>query len=44
MSTLPDLQATAIATSVRFEDERLHVAMADGREISVPVAWYPRLA
>jgi hypothetical protein len=29
---------------VRFEDERLIVDLADGRTISVPVAWYPRLA
>lgn len=44
MSTLADLEATAIATAVRFETDRMLVTLADGREISVPVAWYPRLA
>ena len=44
MSTLADLEATAIATAVHFEVDRMLVALADGREISVPVDWYPRLA
>ena len=30
--------------TVRFEDDRLVVDLADGRTIAVPVAWYPRLA
>ena len=30
--------------NVRFTDERLEVALKDGRRISVPLAWYPRLA
>jgi hypothetical protein len=34
----------ALATSVRFTAERLHVALSDGREISVPVGRFPRLA
>jgi hypothetical protein len=38
------LETTAIAKSVRFEAERLLVMLTDGREISVPVGWYPRLA
>lgn len=28
---------------VRFEDERMSVDMADGRTITVPLSWYPRL-
>ncbi len=28
---------------VRFTKDTLHVALLDGRTISVPVAWYPRL-
>ena len=44
MSTLEDIEATAQACSVRFEGERLIVTLTDGREISVPLAWYPRLA
>lgn len=34
----------ALATSVRFAAERLHVALSDGREISVPIDRFPRLA
>lgn len=29
---------------VRFDDHRLIVDLMDGRTISVPLAWYPRLA
>jgi hypothetical protein len=28
---------------VRFDRERMHVLLRDGREISVPLWWYPRL-
>ncbi len=28
---------------VRVDDERLSVDLMDGRTISVPLAWYPRL-
>ena len=28
---------------VRFDDDRLIVDLKDGRTISVPLAWYPRL-
>lgn len=26
------------------DPERLHVLLADGREIAIPLAWFPRLA
>jgi hypothetical protein len=29
--------------SVEIDDEQLTVALMDGRTISVPLAWYPRL-
>jgi hypothetical protein len=29
--------------SVRLDDERLSVDLMDGRTITVPLAWYPRL-
>jgi len=32
------------ATQVRFSDARLIVSLADGRELSVPLSWFPRLA
>ena len=44
MSTLADIETTAIARSVRFESERMIVTLTDEREVSVPVAWYPRLS
>lgn len=31
------------ATSVWFSEDRMHVALDDGREISVPLEFYPRL-
>jgi hypothetical protein len=31
------------ARSVRFDDSSLWVDLADGRVISVPLAWFPRL-
>jgi len=32
------------AIDIAITDELLTVKLADGREISVPIAWYPRLA
>jgi hypothetical protein len=32
-----------LVRSVRIDDEQLSVALVDGRIISVPLAWYPRL-
>ena len=36
------LDATAIDVAVT--DERLVVTLADGRELSAPLAWFPRLS
>lgn len=36
-----DIQA--LATDVSCNNEALRVALADGREISVPLTWFPRL-
>ncbi|MBL8124380.1 MAG: DUF2442 domain-containing protein [Pyrinomonadaceae bacterium] len=36
-----DIQALAV--DVSCNNESLHVALADGREISVPLTWFPRL-
>jgi len=33
----------ASATDVYFDDKRLHVRLSDGREISAPLEWFPRL-
>ena len=32
-----------LAVNVRTNESSLIVALADGREISVPLAWFPRL-
>lgn len=34
---------TANAADVYFDAERIHVRLADGREISAPLTWFPRL-
>ena len=33
----------ALAASVHCDDEMLRVRLSDGREINVPVEWFPRL-
>jgi hypothetical protein len=33
----------ATATDVQVSDEALHVVLADGRELTAPLAWFPRL-
>ncbi len=35
--------ANPLAHSVSFTDVSLQVSLADGRDISVPMAWFPRL-
>jgi Protein of unknown function (DUF2442) len=37
MSFLPE------PVEVRFDEDNLWVALADGRTVGVPLAWYPRL-
>jgi len=34
---------TAQATHVYFDSGRIHVRLSDGREISAPLDWFPRL-
>jgi len=42
MSTL-GVRVDPLAIGVRFTKDSLHVALADGREISAPLEWFPRL-
>jgi Protein of unknown function (DUF2442) len=42
-SSITDLTIPA-ATAISVTDDTLTVDLADGRSISVPLAWYPRLA
>ncbi len=44
MTTSPIEHSPAFAQSVQVTDDTLSVKLADGRSISVPLAWYPRLA
>lgn len=44
MSTSSPTIEAAIAKAVRVTREALIVELHDGRTVSVPVAWYPRLA
>jgi hypothetical protein len=37
------LPATALAKSLAFDDEMMHVHFTDGRVLSVPLAWFPIL-
>jgi hypothetical protein len=43
MGTLA-LNADERVSSVEFTDDFLVVGLKDGRQISVPIEWYPRLA
>jgi hypothetical protein len=42
MSTLA-VKVDPTALDVQFTEDAIHVALADGREISAPLAWFPRL-
>lgn len=42
MSTLA-VKVEPLAASVSFTADSLSVVLADGREVSAPLAWFPRL-
>lgn len=33
-----------LAAKVRFDAGMMHVRLVDGREVGVPIEWFPRLA
>ncbi len=41
ISAVKPLQA--VARAIRFDEHMMHVLLLDGREISVPLDWFPRL-
>ncbi len=43
MSTLVTKISEAIASDVWFDSDMMHVRLLDGREISVPLEWFPKL-
>jgi hypothetical protein len=44
MTSSVTVQATPMIRSVEIADGRIVVFLADGRTISVPISWYPRLS
>jgi hypothetical protein len=44
MNTSPSELGAALAQHVAVTDDTLVVDLVDGRTVSVPIAWYPRLA
>ncbi len=44
MSTLPSEPRSALAQQVTLTEDTLVVDLVDGRTVSVPLLWYPRLA
>jgi hypothetical protein len=42
MSTL-SVKIDPLAVDVSFTRDSLHVTLADGREVSAPLEWFPRL-
>jgi len=43
MSTLANKSTNALACKVWFTKDMLYVQLQDGREIGVPLLWFPRL-
>ena len=43
MNTLSNKSVNALASKVRFTDDMLYILLMDGREIGVPLLWFPKL-
>ena len=43
MSTLEAKTSEPLATDVWFDAEMIHIRILDGREISAPLEWFPKL-
>ncbi len=41
--SITSVETSALATDVQFSEEEMIVALADGRRLAVPLAWFPRL-
>jgi len=44
MASSPAETSTPLAQDVKVADDALTVVLLDGRTVTVPVSWYPRLA
>jgi hypothetical protein len=43
MNTLTAKPLEALASNIRFDSYMIHITLLDGREISVPLEWFPKL-
>jgi len=43
MDILSVKTSEAMATDIWFDSEMMHVRLLDGREISIPLEWFPKL-
>jgi len=43
MNTSVTKASEAMANQVWFDSDMMHVRLLDGREINVPIEWFPRL-
>lgn len=43
MSTLATETTPILVSRVWFDEDMLHALLSDGREIAIPLEWYPRL-
>ncbi len=43
MSISRDREVVGVAKDIWFANDKMYVCLADGREIGVPVAWFPKL-
>lgn len=43
MNILTYKKSDAMALDVYFDSDMLHIRLLDGREISVPIMWFPKL-
>ena len=43
MNILVNKKSDAMALEIFFDSDMLHIRLLDGREISVPIMWFPKL-
>ena len=44
MNSLAVVEREAVASAVEVTEDELMVSLVDGRRVSVPLVWYPRLS
>ena len=43
MNSLAVRVINVLATNIRFDADRMYVQLSDGREITIPLEWFPSL-